>query len=161
MKAGIYLFFSDSGNGSILDTSRPPPEKPDLNKTVTPKYVPKPTSTYIPTTSRRTNYPSIKSSAPLISEKEGKKSGLAAAYVPTHVGVIVEDTDKMQLTTVRDDKQRMRTKYNMGISVARKGTEGIMSVIIPSKTLLEPTPTKVKRYGTSVDNQQIVTIEVT
>ena len=131
------------------------------DKTVTPKYVPTQVSSFIPTVSKRTSFPSIKSTAPLVSRQETKQpKTLAAAYVPTHKGVIVEDTDKMQLTTVRDDKQRMRTKYNMGISVARKGTEGIMSVIIPSKTLLEPTPTKVKRYGTSVDNQQIVTIEV-
>ena len=48
----------------------------------------------------------------------------------------------------------------MGISVARKGTEGIMSVIIKAKTPLDPTPIEKKRYTTSVDNQQVVTIEV-
>ena len=122
-------------------------------------YVPKQVSTYIPTTrpaTKYTSYPAEITQKP----KPVKNEPPFAGYVPTHNGVIVEDTDEIKLTTVSDYQQRMTTKYPMGISVARKGTEGIMSVIIKAKTPLDPTPIEKKRYTTSVDNQQVVTIEV-
>ena len=62
--------------------------------------------------------------------------------------------------TERDEKQRMRTKLPIGISVRKNGTDGVMSIVMEAKTPLVPTPKKVRRYTTSIDNQQVVTIEV-
>lgn len=62
--------------------------------------------------------------------------------------------------TERDTNQRLRTKLPIGISVSKNGKHGVMSVIMEAKTPLDPTPKKVKRYTTSIDNQKIVTIEV-
>ena len=54
----------------------------------------------------------------------------------------------------------MRTQLPIGISVRKNGTDGIMSIVMEAKTPLVPTPKKVRRYTTSIDNQQVVTIEV-
>ena len=62
--------------------------------------------------------------------------------------------------TERDEKQRMRTQLPIGISVRKNGTDGVMSIVMEAKTPLIPTPKKLRRYTTSIDNQQVVTIEV-
>ena len=77
---------------------------------------------------------------------------------PDYYEVIAQNVQHPK--TIRDEKQKMRTQLPIGISVCKNGTDGIMSVIMEAKTLLDPTPKKRRRYTTSIDNQRVVTIEV-
>ena len=48
----------------------------------------------------------------------------------------------------------------MGIEVVRGGVPGLMSVLVPAKTLLDKPVSEQKIYGTLYDNQTAVFIQV-
>ena len=77
---------------------------------------------------------------------------------PDYFDVVPINTKRPK--TERDGKQGMRTQLPIGISVRKNGTDGVMSIVMEAKTPLVPTPKKFRRYTTSIDNQQVVTIEV-
>ena len=60
----------------------------------------------------------------------------------------------------KNDKGQFRTEFPMGIEVVRGGVPGLMSVLVPAKTLLDKPVSEQKIYGTLYDNQTECFIQV-